>query len=96
MSFFPYPLFSLHVIISESYMDSIEVLSVLPFYPFPWEGRSSGKSHGVQHPTVPGASGADALLSLLFPVQHQCAPSHTPATRSPFQILWVLRSQVMA
>lgn len=67
----PYPLFSLHLIISESYMDSIKVLSVLPFYPFPWEGRSSGGSHSVQLSRVPGAVGANALLWLLFPVQYQ-------------------------
>lgn len=52
------------------------LLSVLPFYPFPWAGRSSGNS--VQHPTVPGAAGADDFLWLLFPVQCQSVLWATP------------------
>lgn len=66
------------LIISENYKDSIKILSVLPFYPFPWEGRSSGSSHSVQLPRVADAVGADAFLWLLFPVQYQSVLRATP------------------
>lgn len=73
------------LIISENYKDSIKILSVLPFYPFPWEGRSSGSSQCA------APQSGWCSWSWCFPVAAapsavpECAPSHTPATCSYFR-----------
>lgn len=63
---------------------------------------SMGRKVKQQQSQCAAPHGAWCSWSWCFPVAPvpsavpECAPSHTPATRNSFEVLWVHRSQVMA